>query len=324
MLLHPLNRSLDMVFFSLRNLARRLAGPSRRRRPAQARAFRPELLRLEDRLVPSTVVWDGGPQGTGTLWSDPTNWVGGHVPGGGDDAVIDASFAGSTILADQDVTIHSVTSEAALQITGGRFFITSDSLIDNDVLVSQGPHALPANLFFVGTLTVRGAFTQTGGTTVLLTTTAHNATTLDTAFVDIRGGRLTGEGTITGDVQNAGTIELGVPDPTRFPVGTLNVGGNYTQTASGVLVVKVGQQGPDLRSDFLNVAGTATLDGTLNISLIYNYRPQAGDAFVPLSFGDRSGNFATVNGQRINDHLAFGLAFDDHNLFLQANEVSEV
>jgi hypothetical protein len=320
MFLHPLNRNLDMVFSSLRNLARRLAGPSRRRRPAQARAFRPELLRLEDRLVPSTVVWNGGPEGTGTLWSDPTNWVGRRVPMSNDDAVIDASFAGITIVANQSAMIHSVTSEAALQITGGSFFILSDSLINNDVLVSQDPHTLDASLMFIGTLTVRGAYTQTGGTTVLLTTTAHNAT-LDTAFVDIQGGRLTGEGTITGDLQNAGTIELGPLDPARFPAGTLNIGGNYTQTASGVLVVKVGQQGPDLRSDFLNVAGTATLDGTLNISLIFNYRPQAGDTFVPLSFGDRSGNFATVNGQRINDHLAFDLAFDDHNLFLQANEV---
>jgi hypothetical protein len=309
-----------MVFSSLRGLARRLAGPSRRGRSAQARAFRPELLRLGDRLVPSTVFWNGGPDGTGTLWNDPTNWVGGRVPMGGDDAVINASFAGVTIVANQNLTIHSVTSEAALQITGGTFFIASDSLIDNDVLVSQDPHTLPTTLFFAGTLTVSGAYTQTGGTTVLLSTTARNAT-LDTAFVDIQGGRLTGEGTITGDLQNAGTIDLGPPDPTRFPVGTLNVFGNYTQTASGVLVVKVGQQGSDLRSDFLNVGGTATLDGTLNISLINHFTPQAGDTFVPLSFGDRSGDFATVNGQMINDHLAFDLSFDDHNLFLQANEV---
>jgi hypothetical protein len=305
-----------MVFSPLRSLARRLAGPSRRRHSAEARAFRPELLRLEDRLVPSTVFWNGGPEGTGTLWSDPTNWAGGRVPTGGDDAVIDASFAGITIVANQDLMTHSVTSEAALQITGGRFFIFSDSRIDNDVLVSQDPHALPATLEFFGTLTVSGAYTQTGGTTVLLTTTARNAT-LDTAFVDIQGGLLTGAGTITGDLQNAGTIHLSPLDPTRIDIGTLNIQGNYTQTASGVLDVKIAQQG----SDFLNVAGTATLDGTLNISLIGHFTPQAGDVFVPLSFGDRSGDFATVNGQTINDHLAFDLAFDDHNLFLQANEV---
>src|SRR5262249_23306026 len=98
---------------------------------------------------------------------------------------------------------------------------------------------------------------------------------------------------------------------------TLNIQGNYTQTASGVLDVKIAQQG----SDFLNVGGTATLDGTLNISLIGHFTPQAGDVFVPLSFGARSGNFRRVNGQMINDHLAFDLSFDDHNLFLQANEV---
>jgi hypothetical protein len=310
-----------MVFSFLRSLARRLARPSPRGRSRVTRTYRPELLRLEDRMVPSTVVWDGGPEGTGTLWSDPTNWVGGHVPMSNDDAVIGASFAGITIVANQSAMIHSVTSEAALQITGGSFFILSDSLIDNDVLVSQDPHTLDASLTFIGTLTVSGAYTQTGGTTVLLTTTANPNATLDTAFVDIQGGLLTGEGTITGDLQNAGTINLGPLDPVGFPVGTLNVSGNYIQTASGVLVVKVGQQGSQLRSDFLNVGGTATLDGTLNISLIHTYTPHAGDVFVPLSFSDRSGDFATVNGQTINEHLAFDLAFDDNNLFLQVNEV---
>jgi hypothetical protein len=300
-----------MVFSSLRGLARRLAGPSRRGRSAGTRAFRPELLQLEDRLVPSTVVWNGGPEGTGFLWNVPTNWVGGRVPMSGDDAVIDASFAGISILADQDVTIHSGTSEAALRIVRGTFFITADSLIDNDVLVSQDPHTPGTTLMFAGTLTVSGAFTQTGGTINLI-----NAT-LDTAFVDIRGGRLTGAGTITGDLQNAGTIDLGIPDPTRVNVGTLNVFGKYTQTANGVLDVKIAQQD----SDFLNVGGIATLDGTLNIVLINHFTPQAGDVFVPLSFGDRSGNFATVNGQMINDHLAFDIAFDDHSLFLQAKEV---
>jgi hypothetical protein len=292
----------------LRSLVRRLAGPSRRGRSGEARvSFRPELLRLEDRLAPAIVVWDGGPQGTGTNWNDPGNWVGNRVPGRNDDALIDANFAGVTIVSSQNVTIHSVTSEAALQIAGGTFSIATDSVIDNDVLLTADP-ALPATtLAFAGTLTVSGAYTQTDGSTTLLVNG-----TLNVNFVDIQGGLLTGAGTITGDVQNAGTISLSTFDPAQPNIGTLNIQGNYTQTASGVLNVKIAGTG----SDVLNVGGTATLDGTLNIVLINQFTPQTGDVFVPLSFGNRSGDFANVNGLTINDHQAFDPSFDDNNLFL--------
>jgi hypothetical protein len=299
-----------MFLSSLHNLVRRLAGPSRRGRATEARAsFRPELLRLEDRLAPAVVVWSGGPHGIGTSWNDPSNWVGNQVPGHGDDAQIDAHFASVTIVSSQGVTINSVTSEAALALAGGTFSIATDSLIDNDVLVQGG------TLAFAGTLTVSGAYTQTHGTTTL-----HDAT-LNVSFVDIQGGLLTGAGTITGDVQNAGTIDPGTSDPAHISVGTLNIFGNYTQTASGVLNVKISGTGVGVGSDYLYVVGTATLDGTLNIVLINHFTPQTGDVFVPLSFGGRSGDFATVHGLTIDHHLAFDLAYDDNNLYLSADEI---
>ena len=49
------------------------------------------LDRLEDRTVPTTVIWDGGPDGGGVSadnhWTTATNWVGDVAPHAGDDLV---------------------------------------------------------------------------------------------------------------------------------------------------------------------------------------------------------------------------------------------
>ena len=49
---------------------------------------------LEQRIVMSTVTWDG--QGDGASWNDPHNWVGGALPGAADDVVIN-NTPGTTV-----------------------------------------------------------------------------------------------------------------------------------------------------------------------------------------------------------------------------------
>lgn len=68
----------------------RLFGAGRRPRPARklrrpavcGQAHRPALERLEDRLAPAIVTWNG--LGGNNLWSNGTNWVGGKAPQSGD------------------------------------------------------------------------------------------------------------------------------------------------------------------------------------------------------------------------------------------------
>jgi hypothetical protein len=47
--------------------------------------------------------------------------------------------------------------------------------------------------------------------------------------------------------------------------------------------------------DFLVVDGLATLDGTLNFSLLAGFTPSAGQTFNLIHYGSRSGMFATLN-----------------------------
>ncbi len=102
--------------------------------------------------------------------------------------------------------------------------------------------------------------------------------------VDIQGGTFSGFGTVTGDLTNAGEVDL------SGAAGTLTVRGNYTQTAAGILGLAVGSP-----FDPFAVSGSATLDGTLNVSLTNGFNPLQGQTIDAVNFGSVSGNFAAVN-----------------------------
>src|SRR5262249_8538403 len=53
---------------------------------------------------------------------------------------------------------------------------------------------------------------------------------------------------------------------------------------------------PGTLFDQVNISGAATLDGTLNVGRLNGYLPNSGDTFKVLSFGSRSGQFATITG----------------------------
>src|SRR5262249_52985786 len=90
--------------------------------------------------------------------------------------------------------------------------------------------------------------------------------------------------------------------------------GNYTQTATGILDIEVGGLAYGTQHDALNVVGTATLGGTLNVIFRAPYVPQDGDAFLVMFFGARAGDFATVNIQNLPGSFRLDLVFDPTTL----------
>lgn len=99
------------------------------------------------------------------------------------------------------------------------------------------------------------------------------------------GDSLVGSGTLAADLVNAGTVK-----PGESP-GSITVQGDYTQESSGVLEIQLGGTTAGTQYDQLTVTGTATLAGTLNVSLIDGFIPQVGDSFTILPYGTRSGSF---------------------------------
>jgi RHS repeat-associated protein len=117
--------------------------------------------------------------------------------------------------------------------------------------------------------------------------------------VNIQGGTLSGSGTIYGNVTNAAVMDLGGAP------ATLQINGNYTQTAAGALNLKVGGSNSGSGYDQIHVGGTATLDGTLNVSLINGFGASGGQVFNLINFAGSNGGFATVNLPQLSGMPAF-------------------
>jgi hypothetical protein len=191
--------------------------------------------------------------------------------------VLDGSSAQITDLSGTNALANFATNDTAGSFTlqnGRNLSVPSD--FRNAGVLSLGNGS---------TFTVAGNYTQTAGTTLL-----GGGTLATTGLVDLQGGLLSGAGTINASVRNAAQIDVGGAGR----AGLLTINGNFTQTAAGVLNMELGSF--DSGSyDRLVIRDTATLDGTLNVALLSDFFARAGDAFAVLTFGARSGSFATTN-----------------------------
>jgi len=138
---------------------------------------------------------------------------------------------------------------------------------------------------------IKDAFIQNGGTARVVSGTANAKSvtvgqggqgtlevlsgaqlTLSTGTLTIGSfGTLSGNGQINGSVENSGTLS---------PTGgvALEVAGNYTQRIGGKLQVNLnGHVSGD--SDFLSVAGTASVDGSIVVAMDRSYALNAGEYY---------------------------------------------
>jgi len=207
-----------------------------------------------------------------------------------------------------------------LTVGGGNGSIDVDNLYLGSAAGFTGSHILSGT----GTFTASneyignsgsGTFTQTGGTHTVTSTLAiaQNAGSsgtynlqgglLDASIIDIvnagtatfnfTGGTLAVDQFTGNLVNNGGTLA-----PGNSP-GTTNITGDYTQMAAGIFDVEIGGLLAGTEYDVLNVSGTASLDGTLNVSLFDLgsglFAPQAGDSFDILTAEILSGSFSTLS-----------------------------
>jgi hypothetical protein len=186
-------------------------------------------------------------------------------------------------------------------VQGGRTFTTVGGF------TNQG-------LFTVGsgsTFTVGGtgtSFTQTAGTTTDDGTLALSST----GALSVQAGMLFGKGTITGAVNSSGTV---TPGDSAMSTGILTETGAYTQHSTGALNIAIGGTTAGTKFDQFN-ATTATLGGTLNISLIPGYVPAVGSTFKIVNFNSETGTFTTVNGLGINSSEHFTIAYQGTDVLL--------
>jgi hypothetical protein len=138
-----------------------------------------------------------------------------------------------------------------------------------------------------------GAYLPQPGAELVLNNTTLDHSTAGT--LDLAAGILRGVGSIQAVAAGSApkVINRAVIRPGN-PRGTLVIraSGGFEQTASGELVVSIGQGGNSL----LRLDRTAaTLGGTLTIELLDGFSPALGQSFFVLDYPSRSGEFAQVN-----------------------------
>ena len=182
----------------------------------------------------------------------------------------------------EDNTVNSLT-----------FTEGSSLLIHNTLYVTQGPVVL-----------VNGSSITLDGS-------------LSTSELQmLAGSSLSGAGSILGDLSNAGVVS-----PGDGP-GTLRVTGNYTQTATGQLNIRIGGFG-DTEHDLLSVGGKAQLGGSLQLQQINGFHfAVAGEQITFLTAaGGVTGKFALVDNPPL---LNATLVYEPNSVVLQAAQGSLV
>jgi hypothetical protein len=217
---------------------------------------------------------------TGTLNNKGTY---NNVFGGGNTGVINntGTFSNDGGVNSGAINNSGTINNSAFENTGsitnqGRFNVTGT--FDNSGSFTTSGRVTVSN---AGVFTTSTDYTQTGGRTIVNGT----LTATSGAIVDIEGGKLSGTGTINGDVLMKGMMS---PGSGGVP-GTFTVNGNYQQTATGVFdeIIKGASS-----NGVLDVTGLLALDpgSLLKITLEGGFDP-VGDSFTILDYGSLSGEF---------------------------------
>jgi fibronectin-binding autotransporter adhesin len=151
------------------------------------------------------------------------------------------------------------------------------------------------------TLTVGGSnsYTQSSGTTTV-------DGTLSASAIDVTGGKILGAGKLNGSVTVGGggsapTISVG----DSGKAGLLAITGNYTQMSTATMNAFIGGTAVGTQYSQLQVTGTASLAGTLTVTLATGFTPAIGSTFTVLKAGTVKGTFSNstiaING---SEHFA--------------------
>jgi hypothetical protein len=208
----------------------------------------------------------------------------------------------SSKITDQGGIANALANFARNSSTGNFTLSGGQTLTTSGGFTNAGTLTVARGSTF--TLNSSGSYTQTGGTTTVDGTLKSSVTT---AALNLNGGSLFGTGTLGFGVVDASIL---TPADSKTSAGILTVSGTYRQNSGGALNIAIGGTTAGTKYDQLNVTGAATVNGTLNLSLINGFVPTVGSTFEILNASSVSGTFSTVNGAQINGSEHFVVACD--------------
>jgi autotransporter passenger strand-loop-strand repeat protein len=217
------------------------------------------------------------------------------VSAGGEQSVAAGGAALGSVISSGG--IQAVSSGATVQPTAVR---RGGMIVNNGTVV----FAPTGTTTFDGTLTGNGAVLQQGAGTTIVTGDNHSfagttTVTSGTLMIGDTGnsnaslggnvavtasGALRGHGSVGGNVADNGVLMPG------GSIGTLTIGGNYTQSNNGTLVIEVS---PTSGSQ-LKVQGAAALGGA--VQLLFDPGSYSARTYAILTANRISGSFARLSG----------------------------
>jgi hypothetical protein len=222
--------------------------------------------------VLSTITWNNPGSGD---WETASNWSGGIVPGPDDDVIIDVPGNITVTHETGSDSVHSLTNNQNLVLSGGSSLAVTDTFSENgSLLVDVG-----------STFTVNGAYTETGTLTVL----AGGIFVAAGSFTNFSGGTITG-----------GTYQIG---------GTFQFTGAAISTNAATIVLDgpasqiVDEANNDALASFASndLAGSFTIQNGRNLSTAGDFGNIGGltvGAGSTLTVGGKFGTSGSVSLQR--------------------------
>jgi hypothetical protein len=188
-------------------------------------------------------------------------------------------------------------------VTGDGNFTTGSAAFTNSnlVTVSKG-----------STMTVGGgdAYSQSAGTTTVDgTLTAYDG-------INVTGGTIQGAGTLSASVTVGGsgtTPTISAGDSGK--AGLLVITGSYTQLSTATMNSFIGGSAAGTQYSQLQVSGTATLAGTLTVTLAGGFTPTIGSTFTVLTASSITDTFSNTT-IAINSSEHFNVSYTSTGVVL--------
>ena len=188
----------------------------------------------------------------------------------------------NAVIAETGASTGSVTVSGSISFWSNNGSLTIGTGGNGTLTVQEGTASAAQGV----TLGSNGAFNLEGGSCFALGGFSHNA-----------GGTFNFTGGVLGIDQFNGTLDQagGTFTTPGGSTGLTSVTGDYNQTG-GRLAVEIGGLTAGTEYDRLEVAGFADLDGGLDVTLIDEFVPSAGDSFAFLfAGGGFDADFTDVN-----------------------------
>jgi T5SS/PEP-CTERM-associated repeat protein len=267
----------------------------------------------------SPVTLSGGTLGADTLLLSPGSQLTTTQPSQVLGAVL--SLAGSVInTSDIDLVLGDATKVNGFYgngtLTVGQAIVSladaNDAVFDSAALVTLGNGAGPGTLNADNGLTLDFGGNVTGFGSI--------NTPNDAATPLINNGHITGNSpgepvTLSGYVKGVGTLDNAVitgTDTPGFSPATVYRG---SVGYAGTLEIEIGGSGAGA-FDRLIHSGTATLGGTLDLTLINGFSPSLGDTFELLTANSITGTFNNILGADLGGGLMFDVVYAPTNVSL--------